>query len=72
MPLKAFVISDMEGVAGIVKWEQTTGGDPTVRGGTRALHGGDQRGRPRRAAGGATEVVVMDCHGAGGAGASTR
>ena len=55
----------MEGVAGIVKWEQVTGGDPMYEEGRRlyteeinaAVHGA-------RAAG-ATEIVVMDCHGAG-------
>ena len=36
-----------------------------VRGGPPALHRRDQRGGPWRKAAGATEIVVMDCHGAG-------
>ena len=26
--VRVFIISDMEGVAGVTKWEETTGGDP--------------------------------------------
>ena len=33
--MKVFVVSDMEGVAGLVKWEQTTGGDPMYEEGRR-------------------------------------
>jgi D-amino peptidase len=67
MSVKVFVISDMEGVAGIVKWEQTTGGDPMYEEGRR-LYTEEINAAVRGArAGGATEVVVMDCHGAGGA-----
>ena len=63
--MKVHIISDMEGVAGIVKWEQMSGGNRCTRRGA-AVQGGDQRRRPRREGGGATEIVVMDCHGAGG------
>jgi D-amino peptidase len=67
VPVKVFVISDMEGVAGIVKWEQTTGGDPMYEEGRR-LYTEEINAAVRGArAGGATEIVVMDCHGAGGA-----
>jgi len=65
--VKVFIISDMEGVAGIVKWQQTDGAKEK-----RAYHEGRElyteeinaavRGAK---AGGATEIVVMDCHGAG-------
>jgi D-amino peptidase len=63
--VKVFVVSDMEGVSGIVKWEQTTGGDPMYEEGRR-LYTEEINAAVRGArAGGATEIVVMDCHGAG-------
>ena len=63
--MKVFVVSDMEGVAGIVKWEQTTGGDPMYEEGRR-LYTEEINAAVRGArAAGATEIVVMDCHGAG-------
>ncbi|MBW8742548.1 MAG: M55 family metallopeptidase [Acidobacteria bacterium] len=65
--MKVFIVSDMEGVAGIVKWAQTDGAEGDV-----AYHEGRKlyteeinaavRGAKRA---GATEIVVMDCHGAG-------
>jgi D-amino peptidase len=65
--VKVFIISDMEGVAGIVKWQQTDGAKEK-----RAYHEGRElyteeinaAVRGAKAAG-ATEIVVMDCHGAG-------
>jgi D-amino peptidase len=63
--MKVHIISDMEGVAGIVKWEQTTGGDPMYEEGRR-LYTEEINASVRGAkAAGATEIVVMDCHGAG-------
>src|SRR3989475_12455623 len=63
--MKVHVISDMEGVAGIVKWQQTTGGDPMHEEGRR-LYTEEINAAVRGAkAAGATEIVVMDCHGAG-------
>jgi D-amino peptidase len=63
--VKVLVISDMEGVAGIVKWEQVTGGDPMYEEGRR-LYTEEINAAVRGArAAGATEIVVMDCHGAG-------
>jgi len=65
--VRVFVVSDMEGVAGIVKWQQTTGGDPMYEEGRR-LYTEEINAAVRAAkAAGATEIVVMDCHGAGGA-----
>src|SRR5213082_4144884 len=65
-PVKVHVISDMEGVAGIVKWQQTSGGDPMYEEGRR-LYTEEINAAVRGAkAAGATEIVVMDCHGAGG------
>jgi len=63
--VKIHVISDMEGVAGIVKWEQVSGGDPMYEEGRR-LYTEEINAAVRGAkAAGATEIVVMDCHGAG-------
>ncbi len=55
----------MEGVAGIVKWQQTTGGESLYDEG-RKLYTEEINAAVRGAkAAGATEIVVMDCHGAG-------
>ena len=55
----------MEGVAGIVKWQQTMGGDPMYEEGRR-LYTEEINAAVRGArAAGATEIVVIDCHGAG-------
>jgi D-amino peptidase len=64
--MKVHVISDMEGVSGIVKPEQTSGGDPMYDEGRR-LYTEEINAAVRGAkAAGAMEIVVMDCHGAGG------
>ena len=66
--MKVFIVSDMEGVAGIVKWEQTDG----TKAGVAYQEGRELYTEEINAAvrgartGGATEIVVMDCHGAGG------
>jgi D-amino peptidase len=63
--MKVFIVSDMEGVAGIVKWQQVTGGHPMYEEG-RKLYTGEINAAVRGAkSAGATEIVVMDCHGAG-------
>jgi len=63
--MRVHVMSDMEGVAGIVKWEQVTGGESLYEEG-RKLYTGEINAAVRGAkAAGATEIVVMDCHGAG-------
>jgi D-amino peptidase len=63
--MRVHIISDMEGVSGIVKWEQTTGGDPMYEEGRR-LYTEEINAAVRGAkAAGAKEIVVMDCHGAG-------
>ena len=63
--MRVHVISDMEGVAGIVKWEQVSGGEPLFEEGRR-LYTEEINAAVRGAkAAGATEIVVMDCHGAG-------
>jgi D-amino peptidase len=63
--VKTLVISDMEGVAGIVKHEQIVGGDVMYEEGRR-LYTEEINAAVRGAkAAGATEIVVMDHHGAG-------
>jgi D-amino peptidase len=65
--MKVFIVSDMEGVAGLVKWEQTDGaaGD-TAYHEARHLYTQEINAAVRGArTSGATEIVVMDCHGAG-------
>ncbi len=64
--MRVHIISDMEGVSGIVKWEQVTGGHAMYEEG-RVLYTEEINAAVRGArAAGATEIVVMDCHGAGG------
>jgi D-amino peptidase len=65
--VRVHVISDMEGVAGIVKWGQTAGGETKLYQEGRVLYTEEINAAVRGAkAAGATEIVVMDCHGAGG------
>jgi D-amino peptidase len=64
--MRVHVISDIEGVAGIVKRGQT-GGDGTLYHEARRLYTEEINAAVRGAkAAGATEIVVMDCHGADG------
>jgi D-amino peptidase len=66
--MRVHVISDMEGVGGIVKGEQVNGekAGPLFEEG-RKLYTEEINAAVRGAkAAGATEIVVMDCHGAGG------
>jgi D-amino peptidase len=63
--VKVFIVSDMEGVAGIVRWQQVTGGH-AMYDECRRLYTGEINAAVRGAkSAGATEIVVMDCHGAG-------
>jgi D-amino peptidase len=64
--MRVFIMSDMEGVAGITKWAQVTGGEALYEEG-RKLYTEEINAAARGAfSAGATEVVAMDCHGAGG------
>src|SRR5207248_11629525 len=64
--VRVHIISDMEGVAGIVKWQQTTGGEKPYDEG-RVLYTEEINAAVRGAkAAGATESVVMECHGTDG------
>jgi D-amino peptidase len=63
--VRIHIISDMEGVGGIVKSDQTNAGRPMFEEG-RKLYTEEINAAVRGAtAAGATEIVVMDCHGAG-------
>lgn len=63
--VKVFVVSDLEGVSGVTKPGQTTGGAPMFEE-SRRLYTEEINACVRGAsAAGATEIVVMDCHGAG-------
>jgi D-amino peptidase len=64
--VRILVISDMEGVAGISRWDQVSADEAGYEEGRR-LYTEEINATVRGAfAGGASEVVVMDCHGAGG------
>jgi D-amino peptidase len=64
--MRVMVWCDMEGVSGIVQWEQVNGGAPMYEEGRR-LYTEEINAAVRGAkAAGATEIVVVDCHGAGG------
>src|SRR5256885_13131139 len=63
--MRVHIITDMEGISGIVKPEQTNATKPQFEEG-RKLYTEDINAAVRGArSGGATEIVVMDCHGAG-------
>jgi D-amino peptidase len=64
--VRVVIFGDMEGVAGICRWAQVMGGAAMYDEGRR-LYTGEINAAVRGAfEGGADEVVVMDCHGAGG------
>jgi D-amino peptidase len=63
--MRVLIMSDMEGVSGIVKWSQVNGGAPMYEEGRR-LYTEEINAAVRGAkAAGATEIVAVDCHGAG-------
>ncbi len=64
--MRILIMTDMEGVSGIVAWDQVTGGKPMYEEGRR-LYTEEINAAVRGArAAGAKEIVVVDCHGAGG------
>ncbi|MCC5876575.1 MAG: M55 family metallopeptidase [Candidatus Sumerlaeia bacterium] len=66
--MRVLIMGDMEGVSGIVHWDQVSHGSPMYQEGRR-LYTAELNAAVRGArAGGATEVVVVDSHGAGAAG----
>src|SRR5690242_4507775 len=63
--MRVLIMTDMEGVSGIINWDQVNGGAPLYEEGRR-LYTEEINAAVRGAfAGGATEVHVVDCHGAG-------
>jgi D-amino peptidase len=64
--MRVAIFGDMEGVAGICRWAQVSATGSLYEEG-RELYTAEMNAAVRGAfAGGADEVVVMDCHGAGG------
>ena len=64
--MRVLIMSDMEGVSGIVVWDQVNAGAPLYEE-CRKLYTQEINAAVRGAkAAGATEIVVVDCHGAGG------
>ena len=64
--MRVLIMCDMEGVSGIVVWDQVDGGKPMYEEGRR-LYTQEINAAVRGAkSAGATEIVVVDCHGAGG------
>jgi D-amino peptidase len=63
--MRVLIMSDMEGVSGIVVWDQVNGGAPMYEEG-RKLYTEEVNAAIRGAKrAGATEIVAVDCHGAG-------
>jgi D-amino peptidase len=63
--MRILIMTDMEGVSGIVVWEQVNGGAAMFEEGRR-LYTQEINAAVRGAkAAGADEIVVVDCHGAG-------
>lgn len=64
--MRVLIMTDMEGVSGIVTWSQVMAGESMYEEGRR-LYTEEINAAVRGArAAGATEIVVVDCHGAGG------
>ena len=64
--MRVLIMTDMEGVSGIVVWQQVSGGDPMYEE-CRRLYTEEINAAVRGAkSAGANEIVVVDCHGAGG------
>ncbi len=64
--MKVQIMTDMEGVSGIVVWAQVNGGEAMYEEGRRLYTEEINAAVQGALEGGATEVVVVDCHGAGG------
>ena len=63
--MRVLIMADMEGVSGIVNWGQVNGGEPMYDE-CRKLYTHEVNAAVRGAkAAGATEIVAVDCHGAG-------
>jgi D-amino peptidase len=64
--MRVLIMADMEGISGITRWSQVEGGAPMYEEGRR-LYTEEVNAAIRGAkTAGATEIVAVDCHGAGG------
>jgi len=64
--MRVLIMSDMEGVSGITAWDQVNYKAPMYEQGCR-LYTEEINAAVRGAvSAGATEIVAVDCHGAGG------
>jgi D-amino peptidase len=64
--MRVMIWADMEGMAGIETWEQVTGGHSQYEEGRRLMTGEVNAAVRGAKAAGADEIIVVDCHGAGG------
>jgi D-amino peptidase len=64
--MRVVIWVDMEGMAGIETWEQVTGGSPQYEEGRRLMTGEVNAAVRGARAAGVDDIVVIDCHGAGG------
>lgn len=65
--MRVLIWVDMEGIAGIETWDQVTGGKQLYEEGRRLMTGEVNAAVRGAKAAGADDIVVIDCHGAGGA-----
>jgi D-amino peptidase len=65
--MRVVIWVDMEGIAGIETWDQVSAGKPMYEEGRRLMTGEVNAAVRGAKAAGADEIVVIDCHGAGGA-----
>jgi D-amino peptidase len=64
--VRVMIWVDMEGIAGIETWDQVSGGKPQYEEGRRLMTGEVSAAVRGAKAAGADDIVVVDCHGAGG------
>ena len=61
--MRVVIWVDMEGIAGIENWDQVTSGKPQYEEGRRLLTGEVNAAVRGAKAGGADDIIVIDCHG---------
>ncbi len=64
--MRVVIWVDMEGIAGIETWDQVTGGKPQYEEARRLMTGEVNAAVRGAKAAGADDIIVIDCHGAGG------
>lgn len=65
--MRVMIWVDMEGIAGIETWDQVSGGKPQYEEGRRLMTAEVNAAVRGAKAAGADDIIVIDCHGAGGA-----